>query len=154
MKNKDKIIFPKVIIFLCIIIILGIIIIINLFPDTFFHNKCTAAIAIIGGADGPTTIYIAAKYNWILILIISVLLLMLDFILLAVAKLLERKKEKKIKLVFKGIIIFFVNLLLTVLLFPGMFVWSTLITAIMIIFIIIFQLRKGVKIMPENKADQ
>ena len=62
MDNKKKIVFLIILIFLGITIILGVIIFINLFPNVISSEKNASAI-IIGGNDGPTTIYITAKYN-------------------------------------------------------------------------------------------
>jgi len=135
MRNNS--IVPIILIFLCIIIILGIILAINVFPNTFLHINGASAVSITGEADGPTTIYIAAKYDWKLILILSLLLLMLDCIFLAALTILERKKAKKIKLLYKGIIIFLINSLLSILLFPGVFIGQIVITAIMIVVIIL-----------------
>jgi len=95
-----------------------------------------SAISIIGGADGPTTVYIAAKYNWKLTLVILLLLLTLDYIILTIINTIGHVKVKKIKLIYKAIFIFLFNLSLTLLLFPGVFLWSILITVIMIIFMI------------------
>jgi Na+-transporting methylmalonyl-CoA/oxaloacetate decarboxylase beta subunit len=137
MDNKKKIIFLKIWIFLGIAIIFGSIIAIYIFPNILSSINEASAVAIIGGVDGPTTIYITAKYNWKLTLIILLLLLILDFIFLAIVNIIEHKKPKKIKLIYKSIIIFLVNLLFSILLFPGVFVWSLLIAAIIIILIII-----------------
>jgi Na+-transporting methylmalonyl-CoA/oxaloacetate decarboxylase beta subunit len=134
--DKKKITFLIICIISSFAIIIGVIIFINLFPDFISSEKEASAITIIGGDDGPITIYITAKYNWKFTLIISLLLLILDFIFLAIINVIERIKQKKIKLIYKSIIIFAVNILFSVLLFPGVFVWSLIITAIMIIFII------------------
>ena len=124
-------------IILGITIILGALIGIILFPNAYFSITGASAVATVtGGEDGPTTIYISAKYNWKVISIVSLLLLMLDFVLLAIIKIIEYKKSKKFKLIYKAIIILFVNLLFSIMLFPGMLVWSILIAAIMIVFII------------------
>jgi len=136
MDTKKKILFLTIWIFLGIAIILGVIIVINLFPNILSSVKEASATVINEGDDGPTTIYITAKYNWKMILIISLLLIILDFVFLAIIKIIEHIKVKNIKLIYKVIIIFLVNLLFSILLFPGMFVWSILITAIIIAFII------------------
>jgi Na+-transporting methylmalonyl-CoA/oxaloacetate decarboxylase beta subunit len=99
--------------------------------------KEASAISIIGGNDGPTTIYIATKYNWKLVSIISLLLLIIDFILFAIMNIIEQVKIKNIKSIYKILIIFLINLLSTMLLFSGMFIWSILISAITIILIIV-----------------
>ena len=136
MDDKKKFIFLIIWIFSGFTIILGAIIFINLFPD-FISSEKNASAIVIGGDDGPTTIYITAKYNWKFTLFISFLLLILDFILLAIINVIERIKLKKMKLIFKSIIILSVNILFSILLFPGVFVWSLIITAIMIILILL-----------------
>jgi len=144
MDNKKKITFLIIWIISGFAIILGAIIFINLFPDIISSEKNASAI-IIGGDDGPTTIYITAKYNRKFTFIISFLLLILDFILLAIINVIERVKLKRLKLIYKSIIVFSVNILFSVLLFPGVFLWSLIITAIMIILIIfIDKLKIGV----------
>ena len=135
MDNKKKITFLIIWIISGFAIILGAIIFINLFPDIISSEKNASAI-IIGGDDGPTTIYITAKYNRKFTFIISFLLLILDSILLVIINVIERVKLKRLKLIYKSIIIFSVNILFSVLLFPGVFLWSLIITAIMIILII------------------
>jgi Na+-transporting methylmalonyl-CoA/oxaloacetate decarboxylase beta subunit len=52
--NKNKI---TLLIFLGISIIINVIIVIILFPNIFSFSPEASAVAIIGGADGPTTIY-------------------------------------------------------------------------------------------------
>jgi len=135
MDNKKKITFLIIWIISGFAIILGAIIFINLFPD-FISSEKNASAIIIGGDDGPTTIYITAKYNRKFTFIISFLLLILDSILLVIINVIERVKLKRLKLIYKSIIIFSVNILFSVLLFPGVFLWSLIITAIMIILII------------------
>ncbi|MDR2941480.1 MAG: hypothetical protein LBV17_02695 [Treponema sp.] len=137
MDNKKKITFLIFCIFFCITIIAGVIIIINLFPKIFFSIEEAPAISIIGGAYGPTTIYISTKYNWKFVSIISLLLLIIDFIILAIMNIIEQVKIKNIKLIYKILVVFLINLLLTILLFSRMFIWSILISAIMIILIIV-----------------
>jgi len=132
MDNKKKIIF---LIFLGISIIIGVIIVIIFFPNIFSSMQEASAISIIGGADSPTTIYIAAKYNWKLTLVILLLLFTLDYIILTIINTIEHVKVKKIKLIYKAIFISLFNLSLTLLLFPGVFLWSILLTVIMIIMI-------------------
>ncbi len=41
-----------------------------------FNNSNAAAIGIIGGADGPTAIYIASQINWFPIVIILIWLIL------------------------------------------------------------------------------
>ena len=135
MDNKKKITFLIIWIISGFAIILGAIIFINLFPD-FISSEKNASAIIIGGDDGPTTIYITAKYNRKFTFIISFLLLILDSILLVIINVIERVKLKRLKLIYKSIIVFSVNILFSVLLFPGVFLWSLIITAIMIILII------------------
>jgi Na+-transporting methylmalonyl-CoA/oxaloacetate decarboxylase beta subunit len=137
MDNKKKITFLIICIFLCITIIAGVIIVINLFPKIFFSIEEAPAISINGGTDGPTTIYIAIKYNWKIIPIILLLLLIIDFILFAIINVIEQIKKKNIKLIYKILIMFLINLLLSILLFSGMFIWSILISAVTIILIIV-----------------
>jgi len=137
MDNKKKIIFLIFLIFIGISIIIGVLTVIYLHPNLLSSVKEASAVTIIGGADGPTTIYISAKYNWKQVSIILFLLLIIDFIILAIIKIIEYIKVKYIKLIYKTIIIFLVNLLLSVFLFPGVILWSVLMTTIIIIFIIL-----------------
>jgi Na+-transporting methylmalonyl-CoA/oxaloacetate decarboxylase beta subunit len=135
--GSKKIIFLIFLIFLGISIIIGVLITIYLFPDILSSVKEASAVTITGGSDGPTTIYISAKYNWKLVSIILLLLLIIDFIFLAIIRIIGYVKVKYIKLIYKVIIIFLLNLLLSILLFPGVVLWSIIMTAIIIIFIIL-----------------
>jgi len=137
MDNKKKIIFLILLMFLGISIIIGILIVVYLSPNVFSSIKEASSVAIIGGADGSTTIYISAKYNWKLVSIILFLLLIFDFIFLAIIKIIEWKKAKYIKFIYKAIIIFLVNLLLSLLLFPGVVLWSILMSVMIIILLIL-----------------
>ena len=117
--EKRKIMF---LIILGVIIIFGVIIAVNMLPSIFFSFKEASSIGIIGGADGPTTIYVAASGNWTLILLYSLLLIAIDLIILAIKRIIEYKRKKKISLKYFILFILIFNIILILLLFPGMII--------------------------------
>jgi Na+-transporting methylmalonyl-CoA/oxaloacetate decarboxylase beta subunit len=142
--DKDK---KKIIIFfsLGITIIFGVIIMPNMLPSVFFSFKEASSTAIIGGADGPTTIiYIAASGNWVLVLLYSLLLFAIDSTILGIMKLIEYKRKKNIGLKYLFILMF--NIIIVLLLFPNMIIQLLILNSIIaLIYLIIIFLKKRVK---------
>jgi Na+-transporting methylmalonyl-CoA/oxaloacetate decarboxylase beta subunit len=138
--DKKKIIFP---IFLGFIIIFGVIIVPNMLPSVFFSFKEASAVAIIGGADGPTTIYIAASGNWMLILYCSLLLFGIDLIVLGIIKIIEYKINKNIGSKYLFILIF--NIIIVLLLFPNTIIQLLILNAIIALIYLIKIFLKKIK---------
>ena len=105
-----------ILIILCFVYLLGIIPFINIFPGLVFNLKEACAIAIIGGSNGPTTIYIASNFNIIFITFSLSIFLAIDIIVLTVIKKIENQKVIKTKY----IILIIINIIITLLLIPNM----------------------------------
>ena len=139
--GKKKIMF---LIFSGVIIIFGVLILPNILPSVFFSFKEASAVAIIGGDDGPTTIYIAASGNWMLILYYSILLFGIDLILLGIIKIIEYKKNKNIGSKYFFILIF--NIIIVLLLFPNtiiqLFILNAIIALIYLIKMFLMKVKK------------
>ena len=127
MSNKKKIMFLT---FLGVIIIFSIIIVTNMLPSVFFSFKEASAVAIIGGADGPTTIYITSYGNWKLILLSSLLLIAIDLIVLAIKKIIETKRKKTIDSKYFILFLLVFNSIVILLLFPSMIIQLLILNAI------------------------
>ena len=127
MSNKKEIMFLA---FLGIIIMFSIIIALNMLPSVFFSFKEASAVGIIGGADGPTTIYIASYGNWKLILLSSLLLIAIDLIALAIKKIIESKRKKTIDSKYFVLFILVFNSIVILLLFPSMIIQLLILNAI------------------------
>ena len=112
--NKKKMIFLVIV---GIIITFGVIVIINMLPYISFSLKEASAIAVIGGADGPTTIYIGSSHNWKLSLLYLLLLLAIDAVALIIIKTIEYKRKKSINLKYPVIFILIFDIILLMLLF-------------------------------------
>ena len=139
MEAKKKIIILKIWIVLGIAVIAGVISAFFVFPGILFSIKEAAAVTVIGGEDdGPTTIYIAAKYNWKVASLILLLMLTLDSVFFAVVKARELVTSKKIRARYKALAVFFINMAFSAALFPGVFIWSLPVTALMIACIILW----------------
>jgi oxaloacetate decarboxylase beta subunit len=116
-KNKKKI---TLLALLGVIIVFAVIAVIILLPHAGFPVKEASAIAIIGGADGPTTIYIGASGTWEMFLLCSLLLIAIDSIILIVKKIIEYKQKKKIESKYFILFILIFNIITVLLLFPVM----------------------------------
>jgi Na+-transporting methylmalonyl-CoA/oxaloacetate decarboxylase beta subunit len=104
----------------------------------FNNNKqIVSSIKIIGGADGPTTIYIYPQFDWRLCLIFSLFAIALNLIILTIINIIEHINIKTMRIIFKIIIIFMVNFLLSIILFPSMVLLSVFLTIMIVIAIII-----------------
>jgi len=146
MEAKKKIIILKIWIVLGIAVIAGVISAFFVFSGVLFSIKEAAAVEIIGEADGPTTIYIAAKYNWkaaSLILFILLLMLTLDSVFFAVVKTRELVTSKKTRARCKALAVFFINMVFSAALFPAVFIWSLPVTALMIAYVLFARKRPG-----------
>jgi len=140
--DKKKIIF---LVFLGVIIIFGVIVAVNMLPSIFFSFKEASAVAIIGGVDGPTTIYIAAYGNWKLTLLFSLLLIAIDLIVLAIKKIIEYKRKKNIDSKYFILFILIFNIIVILLLFPGMIIQLLILNAIIALIYLIRIFLKKVK---------
>ena len=140
--NIRKIMF---FVFLGVIIVFGVIIVVNMLPSIFFSVKEASAIGIIGGADGPTTIYIASSDNWTLILLFSLLLIAIDLIVLAIKKIIEYKSKKKISSKYFILFILIFNIIIVLLLFPSMIIQLLILNAIIALIYLIKIFLKKVK---------
>jgi Na+-transporting methylmalonyl-CoA/oxaloacetate decarboxylase beta subunit len=78
--------------------------------------KEACAIAIIGGSNGPTTIYIASNYNILFITFSVSIFLAIDIIILTVIKKIENQKVIKTKY----IILIILNTIIALLVIPSM----------------------------------
>ena len=138
--DKRKI---MLLVFLGVIIISGVIIAVNMLPSIFFSFKEAPAIGIIGGADGPTVIYITPSGNWTLVLLFSLLLIAIDLILLAVKKIIEHKKEKKIGSKYFVLFILIFNIVIILLLFPVIVLQLLIVNAIIALLYLVFAYRSN-----------
>jgi Na+-transporting methylmalonyl-CoA/oxaloacetate decarboxylase beta subunit len=120
-----------------LLIFSAVVLIIVLFIGNLFFkiNEQNTVVKIIGGADGPTTIYISAKLPSWLILIYSVLVISIDLIIIAIINTIKHNKMKKSR--YKIISIFAINLPMSIFLFPGMFVLPIIISIAIFIFMFI-----------------
>jgi Na+-transporting methylmalonyl-CoA/oxaloacetate decarboxylase beta subunit len=101
------------------------------------------SVAIIGGDDGPTTIYIFPQIKWKIILVYSLSFAMGGLIILSIINIVEYVNTKKLSLKYKITIILLINLLLTILLFSSM-IWLSILMdiVIIIVFIIVKTMKK------------
>ena len=148
---KKKIVF---LVFLGIVIIIGVIGITNILPSVFFTFKEASAVGIIGGADGPTTIYIASYINWKLIILFSLLMIAIDLIVLAIKKIIEYKRKKNIASKYSILFIFIFNIIVIVLLFPSAVIQLLILNAIIaLIYLVIIFLKKKRATATANKEE-
>ena len=139
---KRKIIY---IFFTVVILIFGVILIYNLLLKTNTGREASA-VAIIGGADGPTAIYISSKissFDWKVMLMYLLTIIASMLLILGVITIIEYKQNKIINVKYKLTIILPMNILITILLFPGMIEISLIIDAVIIIIFIIVLLKTG-----------
>jgi hypothetical protein len=117
MDVKKKIILLKIWVILSIVIIPGIIIVIYLSPNVFFNMSIieTSGVSIIGGDDGPTTIYISANYG-IFDLVFALWLIMMDISIFGIKKIIEYKKGSKNNLKYYILVVLSLNILIVLLL--------------------------------------
>jgi len=103
------------------------------------------AISIIGGADGPTFIYVSTTISLKMILIYSLLIVFVDLVILAIIYAVKRvKRTEKIRLWHKVASVFAVNLILSVLI-PGMFIFAMLIAVVIAVVLLIVDLKMKAK---------
>jgi Na+-transporting methylmalonyl-CoA/oxaloacetate decarboxylase beta subunit len=131
------------------IILLIIVNIVFMFSIIFSYNflikndvKEALSVAIIGGIDGPTLIYIFPQINWKIILVYLLSFTMVVMLILTIINILEYINTKKLSWKCKITIIISINLLLTILLFPPMIGLSILIDMVIIIVFIIVKIMK------------
>jgi oxaloacetate decarboxylase beta subunit len=107
MKNLKKIIF---FVFLAVSITLCVMFVIN---NGFSLKEAVVAVSIIGGADGPTTIYISAKLSTKLFLLFAIAInLIVCLILLITKKIIEYKRKKTINSKYFILFILIFNIIL------------------------------------------
>ncbi|GHV09890.1 hypothetical protein FACS189485_22790 [Spirochaetia bacterium] len=116
MKNeKNKIIFHIIL----KILLIGLIIIVNYLLSEHTNNfdiPELSLVSIIGGADGPTTIYLAMLFGWKLTLWYSLLIvLIVNIIILIIFDIILIIRARKFNIKFKLKIIFAITLLIILL---------------------------------------
>jgi len=131
--NKKKIIF---LVFLGVIITLGVIVVINMLPHIGFIKEASVT-AIIGGADGTTTVYIGNSGDWKLFLICSLLLIAIDLIALIIKKIIEYKRNKNVDSRIFILFILIFNIIMVLLLFPLMIIQLLALNAIIVLIYIV-----------------
>ena len=145
MADTRKCIIIKII--LKIVLILIVIVANCLLLRYFNTNNSASVVGIIGGADGPTTIYISSRYGLIANLILTLsIFFVVSIIVLLVYDIIELKKSKKYDTKYKFKIILAIDLSIIIsviiqivfnLLAPALSVFLN-ITLIAILFIIIY----------------
>jgi Na+-transporting methylmalonyl-CoA/oxaloacetate decarboxylase beta subunit len=108
--------------FLCVIVIIGVFIAINFLPKIFFSMSETLAVSVIGGADGPTTIYISASPNWKLTLLYLLLWLTINILVILIIRIIEYKRKKKTALKYYIITLAIINIPVVFFLFPSILI--------------------------------
>jgi Na+-transporting methylmalonyl-CoA/oxaloacetate decarboxylase beta subunit len=116
MGNNRKFIL---LVILCVISVSGIIFAIINLP--LFSSE-TSAVAIIGGADGPTTIYIGASVNWKSFLFCLLVLIVIDLIAIIIKKIIDYRRKKKIGCKKFILFVLIFNIIAVLLLFPLMII--------------------------------
>ena len=120
-KNKNIVkIFVKIIILLVIIST-------NYLLAKYFNNefKEASSVAVIGGTEGPTTIYISSKFNMLNILKYSLsIVLVISILILITFDILELIQNKKYDRKNKLIIILGINLRIFIALLVEIFIYS------------------------------
>ena len=143
MDNKKIVLF---FVFLSIILSFCVIAVISRLPSIEFSIKEASVVAIIGGADGPTTIYISRSYYWKLILLYSLLIIIIDIIVLIIKKIFEYKNNKSIDLKHFVLFILIFDIIIILLLLPSVILHLLIVnTFILVIYLIIIFLRKSKK---------
>jgi oxaloacetate decarboxylase beta subunit len=128
--NKKKIIL---LIVAGIIISFFLIAVISKLPLIDFSIKEASATAIIGGADGPTTIYISNSNNWKYILFYTLLLFAIDLLVLIILKIIEYKRKKNINLKYLVLFIIIFNIPIVLLLLPSTLIHLMIVNSIVIL---------------------
>ena len=104
------------------------------------------SIAIIGGADGPTAIFVSSPFNAVYFVFTALAFITADLFILAVIKIVENKKDRKLKLRYKAVILIFFNILADVVLLPSAFAISTVsIIVITMVFTVKYFIDKRIK---------
>ena len=132
MENKRKWIFVAV---------LGVLLIscIVFFILTRLNIDSNPSIGIIGGADGPTTIYIASPFTKMYFFFSALAFITADLLILTVIEIVENMKNRKLKLRFGALILVLFNLIAGIMLLPG----ATLISiGLNIVIIILFVIKR------------
>ena len=91
------------------------------------------SIAIIGGPDGPTAIYVASPFQKRYFVFAALAFITADLFILTVIKIVENAKNRKIKLKYKALILILFNLIAEIMLLPSAFMISTVSTIVIII---------------------
>ena len=120
---------------------------VNLLLVKYFNTHNSASAVVIGGEDGPTTIYISSRYGLIANLILALsIFFVVSIIVLLVYDIIELKKSKKYETKYKFKIILAIDLSIIIsviiqivfnLLAPALSVFLNIIL-ISILFIIIY----------------
>ena len=127
MENKSKWIF-----FLTLTILL--ISCIVFFVITRLNLDKSPSIAIIGGADGPTTILVSSPFNAVYFFFAALAFISADLCILTVIRIVEKAKTRKLKLRYKAMILIFFNILAEIMLLPSAFA-ITIVSNIVIIMV-------------------
>ena len=102
------------------------------FISTRQNIDSNPSIAIIGGADGPTTIYIASPFTKMYFVLAALAFATADLFILAIIKIVEKTKNRKLKLRYKALILILFNLIAEITLLPSAFVSSAVSTIVII----------------------
>jgi Na+-transporting methylmalonyl-CoA/oxaloacetate decarboxylase beta subunit len=141
MGNSRKIIL---LVILGILLVCGIIFVFHNLP---LLSSEASSVAVIGGVDGPTTIYIGATVNWRSCLFCLLILIVIDLIALIIKKIIDYRRKKKNG--YKKFILFVLifNFIAVLLLFPFMIIHLLVLYAViaLIYLIILFLKKKKVK---------
>ena len=95
------------------------------------------SIAIIGGADGPTTIIISSPFNTVYFFFAALAFIAADLLILTVIKIVENIKNRKLRLRYKAVILIFFNILAEITLLPSAFAISIVSTIVIIMVFIV-----------------
>ena len=95
------------------------------------------SIGIIGGADGPTTIYVASPFQKRYFVFAALAFIAADLCILTVIKAVETAKNRNLKPRYKALILILFNLIAEITVLPSAFAVSTAATIVIIIVFIV-----------------
>jgi len=139
MGNNRKIVF---LVISGVILIFGIILVFLNLPSL---SSEASAVAIIGGGDGPTTIYIGASVNWKSFLFCLLILILIDLIALIIKKIIDYRRKKNIGLKYFILFVLIFNFIAVLLLFPLMVIHLLVLYAVIVLIYLIMILFKKKK---------
>jgi hypothetical protein len=137
MGNNRKTIFLAL---LGVILVFGIILVFLNLPSL---SSEASAVAIIGGADGPTTIYIGASVNWKSFLFCLFILIAIDLTALIIKKIIDYRRKKNSSLKYFILFVLIINFIAVLVLFPLMTVYLLVLYAVIgLIYLVIIFFKK------------